>query len=68
MHLHGQFFKVIAKNGEAVEECFLRDTVLIGPNQSIDVGVVSLDKGLWANHCHIPEYAEASMATTIIVK
>ncbi|WP_428353253.1 multicopper oxidase family protein [Methyloprofundus sp.] len=68
MHLHGQFFKVIAKNGKAVEERYWRDTVLIGPKQSIDIGIIPLDKGLWANHCHILEHAEAGMMTTIKVK
>ena len=68
MHLHGQFFKVIAKNGIAVQENFWRDTILIGPKESIDIGLIPLDKGLWANHCHILEHAEAGMMTTIDVK
>ncbi|TXL07756.1 copper oxidase [Methylococcaceae bacterium CS1] len=67
MHLHGQFFKVIAKNGRAVQENFWRDTVLIGPKQSIDIGLIPLDKGLWLNHCHILEHAEAGMMTVINV-
>lgn len=68
MHLHGQFFKVIARNAEQVEENFWRDTVLIGPKESIDIALVPMDKGLWANHCHILEHAEADMMSTIIVK
>ena len=67
MHLHGQFFKVIAKNGRVVQENFWRDTVLIGPKQSIDIGLIPLDKGLWLNHCHILEHAEAGMMTVINV-
>lgn len=68
MHLHGQFFRVIARNGLKVEELFWRDTVLIGPKESIDIALVPMDKGVWANHCHILEHAEAGMMSTILVK
>ncbi len=68
MHLHGQFFKRIAIDGEPVEENFWRDTVLIGPKESTDIVLIPLDKGIWANHCHILEHAEAGMMTTIEVK
>jgi hypothetical protein len=47
MHLHGQFFRVIARNGLKVEELFWRDTVLIGPKESIDIALVPMDKGVW---------------------
>lgn len=68
MHLHGQFFKVLARDGEPAQENFWRDTLLIGPKQSVDVGLVPLDKGLWANHCHILEHAEAGMMSTLKVE
>ncbi|MBE0436229.1 MAG: multicopper oxidase family protein [Methylomicrobium sp.] len=68
MHLHGQFFQVIAVDGRPVREGFWRDTVLIGPKQSVDIGLVPIDKGLWALHCHILEHAEAGMMTTIRIQ
>jgi FtsP/CotA-like multicopper oxidase with cupredoxin domain len=68
MHLHGQFFKLLAVDGEPVQESFWRDTLLIGPKQSVDVGLVPLDRGLWANHCHILEHAEAGMMSMIKVE
>lgn len=68
MHLHGQFFQVIAVDGQAVQEGFWRDTVLIGPKQSVDIGLVPIDTGLWALHCHILEHAEAGMMATIRVQ
>ena len=68
MHLHGQFFKVIARNGQIVEENFWRDTVLLKRKESVDLALIPLDKGLWANHCHILEHAEAGMMSTIRVK
>lgn len=68
MHLHGQFFKVIARDGIEINENFWRDTVLIGPKESVDIALVPLDKGLWATHCHILEHAEAGMMTKIKIK
>ncbi len=68
MHLHGQFFKLIARDGKAVNENFWRDTILIGPEQSIDIGLVPLDEGTWVNHCHILEHAEAGMMSAVRVK
>lgn len=63
MHLHGQFFKVLARDGVPVDEPFMRDTVLLYGRETVDVGIVPLDSGTWANHCHILEHAEAGMVT-----
>ncbi len=68
MHLHGQFFKVLARNGVPVEEGFWRDTVLVKRDEVIDVGLVPVDPGEWAMHCHVLEHAEAGMFTTLIVE
>ena len=68
MHLHGQFFKVVARNGKPVNEPHFRDTVLVRPRESVDIALVPLDKGKWVNHCHILEHAEAGMMTVVEVK
>ena len=68
MHLHGQFFQVIARNGKPVNEPYWRDTVLVGPRETVDIGLVPIDKGTWVNHCHILEHAEAGMLTVVEVK
>jgi len=68
MHIHGMFFKVIARNGAPVDEPHWRDTVLVYPKETIDVGVVPLDKGKWLTHCHIQEHAEAGMMTLVEVE
>jgi len=68
MHLHGQFFKVLARNGQAVEEPYLRDTVLIKSQETVDIGLVPLDEGAWANHCHALEHAESGMMTVVKVE
>lgn len=68
MHLHGQFFKLLAIDDQAAHENFWRDTILIGPKSSVDIGLVPIDKGVWANHCHILEHAEAGMMSTVKVE
>ncbi len=67
-HLHGMFFKVIARDDVAVDEGFFRDTVLIHGGETIDIGLVPLDAGEWMMHCHILEHAEAGMMTMISVR
>lgn len=67
MHVHGTFFKVLARNGSPVDEPWWRDTVLVHPQETIDVGLVPLDAGDWMLHCHVLEHAEAGMMTTVRV-
>jgi FtsP/CotA-like multicopper oxidase with cupredoxin domain len=68
IHLHGMFFKVVARDGAAVDEPFFRDTVLIHGRETIDIGLVPLDAGDWMMHCHILEHAEAGMMTMLAVR
>ena len=63
MHLHGQFFQVVARNDEPVREGHFRDVVLLGAGDTVDVVVVPVDRGTWALHCHIQLHAEYGMMT-----
>jgi FtsP/CotA-like multicopper oxidase with cupredoxin domain len=67
IHLHGMFFRLLARNGAPVDEPFFRDTVLMRSRETIDIGVVPEDPGRWMMHCHILEHAEAGMMTTFEV-
>jgi FtsP/CotA-like multicopper oxidase with cupredoxin domain len=67
MHLHGQFFKVVSRNGRPVDEGHWRDTVLLRAKDVVDVALVPEDEGVWMLHCHILEHAEAGMMTTFEV-
>ena len=67
MHIHGQFFKVIARNGQPVDAPYFRDTVLLRGRETIDVGMVPTDWGRWMMHCHILEHAESGMMTEVRV-
>ena len=68
MHIHGVFFRVLARNGQQAVETFTRDTVLVGPRESVTIGFVPEHPGIWLTHCHIQSHAEAGMMTTIEVK
>lgn len=68
MHLHGHFFKVLARDGRPVDEPFWRDTALIHRRETVDVGLVPLDEGVWMLHCHILEHAESGMMTLVEVR
>lgn len=68
MHIHGAFFRVLEKNGTIAAEPFTRDTVLVGPRESITIGLVPEHQGIWMTHCHIQSHAEAGMMTTITVE
>jgi FtsP/CotA-like multicopper oxidase with cupredoxin domain len=67
MHVHGMFFKVLARNGTPVDEPYWRDTALVHAQETVDVGLVPLDPGKWMLHCHVLEHAESGMMTTVEV-
>jgi FtsP/CotA-like multicopper oxidase with cupredoxin domain len=67
IHMHGMFFRLLARNGVPVDEPFFRDTVLVHSRETVDVGLVPEDVGRWMMHCHILEHAEAGMMTTLEV-
>ena len=68
MHVHGMFFRVLSRNGMAVDEPFWRDTALVHAQETIDVGMVPLDVGKWMLHCHVLEHQEAGMMTLVEVR
>ena len=68
MHLHGHFFRVLAVNGVASPHREWRDTVIMGPRQSIDVAFVADNPGEWMYHCHILDHAAGGMMGTIMVE
>jgi FtsP/CotA-like multicopper oxidase with cupredoxin domain len=68
MHLHGHFFRVMAVNGVANPQREWRDTVIMGPRQSVDVAFVADNPGEWMYHCHILDHAAGGMMGTIAVE
>lgn len=67
MHLHGQFFQVLARNGVPEEVSSWQDTILVNPNETVDIALVPTEIGVWPLHCHIQEHADAGMMRLIEV-
>lgn len=67
IHLHGHHFRVISRNGEPVRHTPWRDTVLMAPEDRVEVAFVANNPGVWMFHCHIPEHMEAGMMGVVRV-
>jgi FtsP/CotA-like multicopper oxidase with cupredoxin domain len=61
MHLHGHSFRVIRRNGKATRYNEWRDTVLLDPQDTVDIAFVADNPGDWMFHCHILEHQEGGM-------
>lgn len=61
IHLHGHSFHLLSRNGDKLDTPIIMDTVLIQPDQSVEVAFVADNPGKWALHCHVLEHAEAGM-------
>ena len=68
MHLHGHFFRVLAVNGKKNPRREWRDTVMMGPRESVDVAFVADNLGEWMFHCHILDHAAGGMMGTLAVE
>ncbi len=56
VHLHGHHFQVTGLEREGRQAGFrgaLRDTVLVGPQETVTVEFDALNPGRWAFHCHM---------------
>jgi len=67
MHLHGQHFRVTARDGAPVREPW-RDTVLIVPDERLDLSFRADAPGDWLFHCHMLAHAESGMRSWIRVR
>jgi FtsP/CotA-like multicopper oxidase with cupredoxin domain len=68
IHLHGQRFLVLARNGVPNEDPVWKDTVLVPAGGTIDLLVDTSNPGRWMLHCHISEHLESGMHTVLVVE
>jgi len=61
IHLHGHSFHLLSRNGNKLEQPEIMDTVLISPDQYVDIAFVADNPGNWAFHCHVLEHAASGM-------
>jgi FtsP/CotA-like multicopper oxidase with cupredoxin domain len=67
IHLHGYAFRVISRNGRPTRRREWQDTVLMAPNESVEIAFVADSPGDWMIHCHILEHQAGGMMGIIRV-
>lgn len=60
MHLHGHTFRVL-RASKTKYRPFWADTVLVGPDERVEIAFVAGEPGDWMFHCHIIEHQETGM-------
>lgn len=68
IHLHGHSFRVISRNGQSTALREWQDTVLMSPEERVEVALVADNPGDWMLHCHILEHQDGGMMTTLRVQ
>ena len=61
IHLHGHHFTVLSKSGTANMEGDVRDTVLIGADETVEIAFVADNPGAWMIHCHMLSHQKSGM-------
>jgi FtsP/CotA-like multicopper oxidase with cupredoxin domain len=67
IHLHGHTFRVLARNGRATAHREWQDTVLMAPQEQVDIAFVADNPGDWMFHCHVLEHQEGGMMAVVRV-
>lgn len=60
MHLHGQDFKVVAKDGETLkpEQQYVANTLSVDAGETYDIVILAESPGAWLFHCHELHHTE----------
>jgi len=61
IHIHGQRFLVLSRNGMTNENLAWKDTVLLPAGATVDILLELTNPGRWMVHCHIAEHLESGM-------
>jgi len=68
IHLHGQRFLVLARDGVPNENLVWKDTALLPVGSTVDLLLEVTNPGNWMLHCHIAEHLEAGMMMAFAVE
>ncbi len=61
IHLHGHHFEVLARSGALNTSGDVRDTVLIGAEETLEIAFVADNPGKWMLHCHMLSHQASGM-------
>lgn len=68
MHLHGFPFRVLKRGGVPTARREWRDTVLLAPEETVEIAFVAEAAGNWMLHCHVLEHQETGMMAVMRVE
>lgn len=61
IHLHGQRFLVLTRNGVATENLVWKDTMVVAAGETVEILLELSNPGRWMLHCHIAEHLGTGM-------
>lgn len=61
IHLHGYHFEVLARSGTLNTPGDVRDTILIGADETLEIAFVADNPGKWMLHCHMLSHQASGM-------
>ena len=67
IHLHGQRFLVLSRDGVPNRNLAWKDTVLVPVGSTVDILMEASNPGVWMIHCHIAEHLDAGMMGSFTV-
>ena len=68
IHIHGQRFLILSRNGVANDNLVWKDTGLIPAGETVDLLVDMSNPGRWLLHCHVAEHMGAGMMMAFEVR
>ena len=68
IHLHGQRFLVLSRDGVSNTNLGWKDTAVIPAGETVDLLVDMSNPGRWMLHCHVAEHLSAGMMTVFTVR
>jgi len=68
VHLHGQRFLVLSRDGVPNQNLVWKDTALLPVGATVDILLEVTNPGEWMLHCHIAEHLEAGMMMAFSVQ
>ncbi|MEM0950198.1 MAG: multicopper oxidase family protein [Pseudomonadota bacterium] len=67
IHLHGHSFEVNDPRYFSGETTVIRDTVLLAPDEQVEIAFVADNPGTWMLHCHVLEHQASGMMGVVEV-
>ena len=61
IHLHGHHFRILPQSGASNTEGDVRDTVLVGADETVAIAFVADNPGRWMIHCHMLSHQKSGM-------